>query len=92
MASSYRFVCTGRVQGVGFRESARRKAEQLQISGWIANRGDGAVEGLAHGDDAALGRFHTWLSDGPPSARVLTLDWKVCEELPSPGFAVRRSG
>ena len=91
MASSYRFTAGGRVQGVGFRESARRKAEQLGISGWIANRADGAVEGLAHGDDAALGRFHTWLGDGPPMARVLTLDWQRAEEVPPSGFEVRRA-
>jgi acylphosphatase len=89
MASSYRFTATGRVQGVGFRESARRKAGQLGISGWIANRADGAVEGLAHGDEGALGRFHTWLGDGPPLSRVLTLDWQRSDEIPPPGFRVR---
>ena len=92
MASSYRFIATGQVQGVGFRESARRKAQQLGVSGWIANRADGAVEGVAHGDDAALGRFHTWLGDGPPMARVLTLQWQKSDEVPPPGFEVRRSG
>ncbi len=91
MASSYRFTAGGRVQRVGFRESARRKAEQLGISGWIANRADGAVEGLAHGDDAALGRFHTWLGDGPPMARVLTLEWNRVDDVPPAGFEVRRS-
>jgi acylphosphatase len=90
MPSSYRFVATGQVQGVGFRESARRKAAQLGITGWIANRADGAVEGLAHGDDGALGRFHTWLGDGPPLARVLTLDWTRSDEPPPRGFEVRR--
>jgi acylphosphatase len=88
MASSYRFVATGQVQGVGFRQSARRKAVQLNISGWIANRADGAVEGLAHGDEAALGRFHTWLGDGPPMARVLTLEWQRSDEVPAPGFVI----
>jgi acylphosphatase len=89
MAASYRFVVTGRVQGVGFREAARRKARQLGISGWVMNRADGAVEGLAWGDEAALGRFSTWLSDGPPAARVLTLEWKPSLETATGEFMIR---
>lgn len=91
MRSSYRFVATGRVQGVGFRDSARRKAEQLGLTGWVANLADSAVEGLVCGDEGALGRFHTWLSDGPPGARVLTLRWERSAEIVSEGFHVRRS-
>ena len=90
MAASYRFVVAGRVQGVGFRESARRKAEQLNLGGWIANRPDGAVEGVVSGEDSALGRFNTWLSDGPPTARVLTLKWQPTPEFVSDGFHIRQ--
>jgi len=87
---SYRFIATGRVQGVGFRYSAQRKAQQLGVAGWIANRADGAVEGVASGDAAALGRFQTWLSDGPPGAQVFTLEWKASDESVSAGFQIRR--
>jgi acylphosphatase len=90
MASSYRFVVIGRVQGVGFRYSAQRKAQQLQVTGWVANRPDGAVEGLACGDEAALGRFNTWLSDGPPGAQVHALDWNPSGEVVTDGFHIRR--
>jgi acylphosphatase len=90
MPSSYRFAVTGRVQGVGFREAARRKALQLGVRGWIANRADGAVEGLACGEAAALGQFRTWLGDGPPLSRVLTLKWEASAETPPESFEARR--
>ena len=89
MPSSYRFAVTGRVQGVGFREAARRKAQQLNLSGWVMNRADGAVEGLVSGEATALARFHTWLSDGPPLARVLTLEWSAGEDPAATDFLVR---
>lgn len=91
MPSSYRFVITGQVQGVGFRDATRRKALQLGLSGWVRNRGDGAVEGCVSGEDEfALGRFQTWLSDGPPLARVLRVEWRPDNEPPAEGFQIRR--
>jgi acylphosphatase len=59
MPSSYRFVVTGRVQGVGFRAATRRKAQSLGLTGWVRNRNDGAVEGVASSRDAkSLESFH----------------------------------
>jgi acylphosphatase len=77
MAASYRFTVTGQVQGVGFRYSAVAQARRLGLSGWIANRADGAVEGVASGADAALAQFHEWLRRGPPAARVQGVEWQV---------------
>jgi acylphosphatase len=39
-----RAVIAGRVQGVWFRDSARRRAESLGVAGWARNRLDGTVE------------------------------------------------
>ena len=38
---------SGRVQGVFFRDSARRRAESLGVAGWASNRPDGTVEIVA---------------------------------------------
>ncbi len=65
-----RFIVTGRVQGVYFRDSTRIEAEKLGIRGVARNLADGSVEVIAHGDAEAVGCLHRWLHDGPPRARV----------------------
>ena len=88
---SYRFVVTGRVQGVFFRQSGRERAVQLGLDGWIRNRADGAVEGVVAGADAAaLDAFRTWLKSGPTRAQVSDLQWTPGEpgEMAA-GFEVR---
>ena len=85
---SYRFVVAGRVQGVGFRQAARMRAEQLGLRGWVRNRVDGSVEGVASGEVPALQRFKDWLLHGPPLAQVDTLQWTATTTERQPGFVV----
>jgi len=40
---------TGIVQGVGFRYTTQRFAEDLQLTGWVKNLSDGRVEMVAEG-------------------------------------------
>ena len=90
MAASYRFTVTGQVQGVGFRYSAASQARRLGLSGWVANRADGAVEGVASGADATLAQFHDWLRRGPPAARVQGVEWSASDAPDAGGFEIRR--
>ncbi len=60
----------GRVQGVNFRFYTRDTAENLELTGWVANRYDGSVEVVAEGPRAALDRLLEFLQQGPPMARV----------------------
>lgn len=90
MAASYRFTVSGQVQGVGFRYSAQAQARRLGLSGWVANRADGAVEGLASGPADRLEAFRGWLQRGPPAARVERVDWEQAGEPPGAGFLIRR--
>jgi acylphosphatase len=69
-------IVRGRVQGVYFRASARDRARQLGLSGWVRNCPDGSVEILAEGDKARLERFMVWCHGGPPGAVVTDLDIK----------------
>lgn len=71
------FLIEGRVQGVWFRESTRRTAQPLGITGYAKNMLDGSVQVLACGEPEALNRLTEWLSEGPPMARVDKLDWVV---------------
>ena len=63
-----RILITGRVQGVLFRVSARRKAEELGIRGTVTNLDTGQVEIICHGE--RLEEFITWCRRGPLLARV----------------------
>lgn len=86
----YRFLVSGRVQGVYFRQSTAEQARQLGLSGWVRNLPDGRVEGLASGSKDALEALKVWLHRGPSVARVDDLQWLPEEALPEPGFEVRR--
>ncbi len=44
-----RIIFIGRVQGVGFRFTARRAASRRQLTGFVRNVPDGTVEMLAQG-------------------------------------------
>lgn len=73
-ASARLFTVSGRVQGVWFRESTRREARRLGLTGHAINLPDGTVEVLAAGDMAALDELETWLHRGPPMARVTNVE------------------
>lgn len=68
------FRIEGRVQGVWFRESTRRAAVPLGITGYAKNLADGSVEVLACGEPAALDRLTEWLGQGPPMAQVTKVE------------------
>ena len=61
---------SGRVQGVGFRRSARDQARYLGIKGFVKNQHDGTVYIEAEADDAAMAQFVIWCRQGPPFAVV----------------------
>ena len=65
-----RITITGRVQGVGFRESMRVVAQALEINGWVRNCEDGSVEATTQGDEYAIEQLVAWCHNGPPGANV----------------------
>jgi acylphosphatase len=60
-----RFVMTGRVQGVGFRNYAEHAAAKLGVQGYVRNRQDGSVEVLAMGKPEQLSHMRAALQKGP---------------------------
>lgn len=48
---------SGRVQGVGFRYTAREIAERYQVTGYVQNLSDGSVRLVAEGETSELDRF-----------------------------------
>ena len=82
-------IVRGLVQGVFFRDSARRLAQHHGVSGWVANRADGAVEAVFEGEADAVERLVAFSRKGPRGAQVESVE--VTEEEPEDlsGFAVR---
>jgi acylphosphatase len=72
-------VIHGRVQGVWYRESMRLEAERLNVTGWVRNRDDGAVEAVVQGEEDAVAALITWCRKGPPAARVEDIEITVAE-------------
>ena len=61
----------GRVQGIGFRWWAIRKAEEIgDISGWVRNAADGSVEILMRGEEENIEAMVLACHKGPSLARV----------------------
>jgi acylphosphatase len=65
-----RIVVSGRVQGVGFRYTARDQAQDLGLRGWVRNRPSGEVEIVAEGREDVLKMLAAWAHLGPPAAHV----------------------
>jgi acylphosphatase len=61
---------TGYVQGVFFRASTLEQAQSLNLTGWVKNLPDGAVEVVAEGSRYALEELVSWCRQGPPAAEV----------------------
>ena len=61
---------SGQVQGVFFRDSARERAEQLGLAGWVRNLPDGRVEAVFEGEPDSVREMIRWCEEGPPHAAV----------------------
>ena len=63
-------VIHGRVQGVFFRDSMRREAQLLAVTGWVRNTAQGTVEAMVQGEQSAVDKIVQWAHRGPPHAQV----------------------
>ncbi len=83
-------LISGRVQGVWYRESTKKKAQSLALTGWVKNLPNGQVELKAFGAPKALQALKAWLHRGPPLAKVNEvcvddISWEIFD-----GFVVVR--
>ena len=87
-ATRKRVVVSGRVQGVFFRDSVRRRAEGAGVAGWVRNTPEGTVEAVFEGDPAAVDDLVEFCRRGPSRAKVASVE--VAEEDPEglAGFEV----
>jgi acylphosphatase len=80
---------SGDVQGVFFRETARRKETEAGVAGWITNRSDGRVEAVFEGPAEAVDDLVDFCRQGPTAATVEDIDVQTEEPESLSGFDVR---
>jgi len=88
-ATRKRVLVHGRVQGVFFRDTVRRKASARGVAGWMVNRPDGSVEAVFEGDPDAVAAMLAFCREGPRGAAVERLDVWDEEAEGLTGFEVR---
>jgi acylphosphatase len=80
----YRVLISGRVQGVFFRDTCQRLAEQGGVAGWVRNLPDGRVEAVFEGPDEEVRRLVDWARSGP---RLAVVDDVAVQSEPPEGLA-----
>jgi acylphosphatase len=68
-----RILVSGRVQGVGYRDTCRRVATERGVTGWVRNLGDGRVEAVFEGTVEQVDGMVEWARGGPRMAAVADL-------------------
>jgi acylphosphatase len=81
-------VVHGRVQGVFFRDTIRRRASERGVAGWARNREDGTLEAAFEGEPDTVDSLVRFAHEGPRGAEVERVE--VIEEDPEgvSGFSI----
>jgi acylphosphatase len=80
----------GKVQGVFYRATARKIANEMGITGWARNTSEGDVEVMATGKQEVLDRFIVWCRRGPEMAAVTDVIISKMAPAEFKGFAISR--
>lgn len=80
----------GDVQGVFYRASAKKIADELGVKGWIKNTAEGNVEAVVSAGEEQLKQFKAWCRKGPAKAMVKRLEETEQEELSLVDFRIIR--
>lgn len=67
-------LISGKVQGVYFRASAKHKADELNLKGFVSNKPDKKVYSEVEGDKEAIDQFIEWCRHGPSTAQVTNIE------------------
>ena len=73
-----RIIFHGRVQGVGFRYTAKYLARSLRLTGWEKNEWDGTVSMEVQGREALIQKLLVGLNHN----QFISIEWLDTEEIP----------
>lgn len=68
----------GRVQGVGFRYTAKYLAQSMELTGWVVNEYDGTVVMEVQGREALINKLLVSLNHG----HYIRIEWMDAKEIP----------
>jgi|GEM_PF-187917 len=91
MEQTISITISGLVQGVYYRQSSKEKALELGISGIVKNLPNGNVHILASGTAEQLNELVHWCKQGPPHAKVSSVNVEAVEAQVFMGFVIQRS-
>lgn len=71
-------VFYGRVQGVGFRYTAKYLAQSLELTGWVRNDWEGTVTMEVQGREQLINKLLVGLNH----SRFISIEWMDTKEIP----------
>ena len=77
---SVHLIVSGEVQGVFFRDSAKRKAQELGLNGYARNLSDGDVEIVAEGAEEKINELINFIKNNPGRSKVENI--KIFDKTP----------
>jgi len=84
-----RCIVSGKVQGVWYRDTTRRQAQSLSLTGHAINLPDGTVEVIACGEASQVKTLQEWLWQGSQYSSVTSVE---CEQIEGATFNQFRIG
>ncbi len=75
----FKIIVFGKVQGVFYRSSAKEKADEWGIRGFVRNEKNGDVYIEAEAPEEMVYKFIKWCNQGPTQAKVEKIDAKPGE-------------
>lgn len=87
----YKFIITGKVQGVFYRKFVSQAMMKKQYKGYIQNLNDGTVEVVAEVFDDEFDMFMGILKEGSPLSSVDDIQYEIIHnaEFMTDGFEIR---
>ncbi len=86
----YRFLVSGKVQGVYYRKYTSAKLQKLGVKGYIHNLNDGRVEAVINPQNTNLSQILSILQEGSPLSRVENIEYEeINENIEFDGFKIK---